>query len=141
MTKLTTLAVAAILALRTTSLMADLELNVNDRNINLAIDSEATDDSAVDIDIEREDSEVNENDNTNINLAVDSEATDDSAIDIDIEGEDLEINVNGINLAIDSEVTDDSAVDIDIEGEDLEINVNGINLAIDWDRFILRRFA
>jgi len=129
MTKLTTLAVAAILSLGTTSLMADLELNVN--GINLAIDSEATDDSAIDINIEAEDSEVNKNDNTNINLAIDSEASDDSEVDIDIEGEDLELNVKGANLAIDSEASDDSEVDIDIEGEDLELNVNGINLTID----------
>ena len=41
MTKLTTLAVVAILALGTTSLMADSEVNTNDNiNINLVVDSE-----------------------------------------------------------------------------------------------------
>ena len=67
------LAIAAILALGTTSLMADSEVNTNDNtNIGLILDFEVSD-SVIGTSIEAEDSTVNANGNTNINLILDSE--------------------------------------------------------------------
>ena len=73
MTKLTTLTLVAILALGTTSLMADSTVNTEDNtNINLILDSEVTD-SVIGVSVEAQDSTVNVNGNTNINLVLDSE--------------------------------------------------------------------
>jgi len=70
------LALAGVLVLGATSLVADSEVNANDNlNVNVVADSEVKD-STIGTDIVAEDSTVNANDNLNVNVVVDSEVKD-----------------------------------------------------------------